>query len=517
MSPSLAERPTLTKVELRGITKRFPGVLANDNVDLDVCAGEIHALLGENGAGKSTLMRILYGLYQADAGEMLLNGQPVKIKSPTDALRQGIGMIHQHFQLVPVFTVTENIALGLPSARGALLDLDRVGERVRELAEEYGLAVDPGALVWQLAVGQQQRVEILKALYRDAALLILDEPTAVLTPQEVDDLFVTLRRLAETGHALIFISHKLHEVMKISDRVTVLRDGRVVGTAQTEDTSPKELARMMVGREVVTQWDKAPTQSDEAVLNIRGLSARNDKGLIAVKKLSLDVHAGEIVGIAGVSGNGQRELAETLVGLRRIESGNVSVCGRDLTQCSPADVIAAGVSFIPEERMTMGVIRDFTVQENAILETHAQPPLSRGVMLDFGKIQAHTRQLVREYDVRTPSLSTPVKCLSGGNIQKLILARELSRQPKLLVAAQPTRGVDIGATEYIHRRLIEQRAQGTAILLISEDLDEVLALADRVAVMYEGEIVGIVPPSTPVDDLGLMMAGAMRGRMKDEG
>ncbi|MBI4787044.1 MAG: ABC transporter ATP-binding protein [Chloroflexi bacterium] len=475
---------SIQHVELRGISKRFPGVVANDDIKFDVRAGEIHALLGENGAGKSTLMKILYGLYQADAGEILFNGQPVKIKSPTDALRQGVGMIHQHFQLVPVFTVAENIALGLPSSRGAILELDVVSRRIKELSERYGLVVDPSALVWQLAVGQQQRVEILKALYRQAALLILDEPTAVLTPQEVDELFVTLRRLKEAGHALIFISHKLHEVMAISDRVTVLRDGRVVGGVNTKDTSTKELARLMVGRDVVTKWDKAALQAHESVLKINRLSARNDKGLPAVKSLSLDVCAGEIVGIAGVSGNGQRELAETIAGLRRAEGGVVTVCGKDLTNCSPAGIIDAGVAFIPEERMTMGVIRDFTVQENAILEMHACPPLARGVFLDFGNIVKHTKQLVREYDVKTPTLDTPVKSLSGGNIQKLIMARELTRQPKLLIAAQPTRGVDIGATEYIHKRLIEQRAQGTAILLISEDLDEVLALADRVATIW---------------------------------
>ena len=501
---------SITQVELRNITKHFPGVLANDRVSFDVRAGEIHALLGENGAGKSTLMKILYGLYQADGGEIRVNDQPIKIKTPSDAMRQGIGMIHQHFQLVPVFTVAENIALGLHSSREPMTDLDVVSKRLLELGERYGLRVDPNAIVWQLAVGQQQRVEILKALYRDAALLILDEPTAVLVPQEVDDLFVTLRKLTETGHALIFISHKLHEVMKISDRVTVLRDGRVVGTVATKDTTQKELARMMVGRDVVDVWDKPPVKSDQVVLRVEKLSALSDKGLPSVKNLSLDVRAGEIVGVAGVSGNGQRELAEALAGLRRVESGTVSVCGNDLTNHPSADVIAAGIAFIPEERMTMGVIRDFTVQENAILETHANAPLSRNTFFDFGKIAALTTRLVREYDVKTPTLDTPVKALSGGNIQKLILARELSRQPKLLIAAQPTRGVDIGATEYIHKRLIEQRAQGTAILLISEDLDEVLALADRIAVMYEGEIVGIVPPNTPIDDLGLMMAGAKR-------
>ncbi|MBI3913269.1 MAG: ABC transporter ATP-binding protein [Chloroflexi bacterium] len=501
---------SITSVELKGITKRFPGVLANDRINFDARAGEIHALLGENGAGKSTLMKILYGLYQADAGEILLNDTPVKIKSPTDALRRGIGMIHQHFQLVAAFTVAENVALGLRSTREPLLDLAAVSARLRDLSARYGLSVDPSALVWQLAVGQQQRVEILKALYRDAALLILDEPTAVLTPQEVDDLFVTLRRLKEAGHALIFITHKLNEVMRISDRVTVLRDGRVVGSVATKETNTKELAQLMVGRDVVTSWDKPPRKSEEIILQIENLSALGDKELPALKNVSLDVRAGEIVGVAGVSGNGQREFAETLVGLRRATGGAVRVVGNAMTNRAPAEIISAGVAFIPEERLTMGVVRDFTVQENAILETHANAPLARGVFFDFGRIAAHAAQLVREYDVKTPSLATPVKSLSGGNIQKLILARELSRQPKLLIAAQPTRGVDIGATEYIHQRLIEQRNAGMAILLISEDLDEVLALADRIAVMYEGEIVGIVPPNTRVEELGLMMAGAKR-------
>lgn len=503
-------RPALQKVELRGITKRFPGVLANDHITFDVSSGEIHALLGENGAGKSTLMRILYGLYQADAGEILIDGQAVAIKSPADALRRGIGMIHQHFQLVPAFTVAQNIALGLRSSRGPILDLDVVSRRLERLSSEYGLRVDPNADVWQLSVGQQQRVEILKALYRDAALLILDEPTAVLTPQEVGELFATLRRLAQTGHALIFISHKLHEVISISDRVTVLRDGRVVGRVATRDTNERELARLMVGRDVITKWEKPPRGGGETVLRVDHLSVLGDKGVPALKSLSLDVRAGEIVGLAGVSGNGQRELAETIAGLRRASGGTVSVLGKDVTNHSPAGVIAAGVAFIPEERMAMGCVRDFTVTENAILETHGQPPLSRGTFMDFGQIQTHTDKLVREFDVRTPNLTTPIKNLSGGNIQKLILARELSRQPRLLIAAQPTRGVDIGATEYIHKRLVEQRNQGTAILIISEDLDEILALADRIAVIYEGEIVGLVSPQTSVEDLGLMMAGAKR-------
>ncbi len=500
----------LQQVEMREIVKRFPGVLANDHVTFDVRAGEIHALLGENGAGKSTLMRILYGLYQPDEGRILLNGQPVVFRSPADALARGIGMIHQHFQLVPPFTVAENIALGLRSTRGAVLDLDVVSARIRQLSEKYGLQVDPNAPVWQLAVGQQQRVEILKALYRDAALLILDEPTAVLTPQEVEELCETLRQLAHAGHALIFISHKLHEVMRLSDRVTVLQDGRVVGRVQTKETNEKELARMMVGREVVVAWDKTPVPPGDAVLNVDGLTIIGNKGNPALKNVSLQVKAGEIVGVAGVSGNGQRELAEAIVGLRRANQGTIWVLGREVTNRSPREVIQAGVAFIPEERMAMGVVRDFTVQENAILETHGDEPLAHGSFLDFKKVESHTAQLVREYDVKTPSLQTPIKNLSGGNIQKLILARELSRRPKLLIASQPTRGVDIGATEYIHKRLVEQRGQGTAILLISEDLDEILQLADRIIVMYEGQVVGNVPPTMPVEEIGLLMAGAVK-------
>lgn len=516
-SPPTDHTTLIQTVELRGITKQFPGVRANDQVSLQVRAGEIVALLGENGAGKSTLMKILYGMYHPDGGEIRINGAPVTLRSPADALRHGIGMIHQHFQLVPGFTVVENVALGLSSTRGPITDLDAVSARIKDLAAQYGLSVNPQAFVWQLAVGQQQRVEIIKALYRDAALLILDEPTAVLTPPEVQELFSILRRLKADGHTLIFISHKLHEVMEISDRVTVLRDGRVVGNVETRDTNQKALAQLMVGREVITRWDKPEPREGKTVLQVRDLTVEGDQSLPGVKDLSLDVRAGEIVGIAGVSGNGQRELAEAIVGMRRASGGTVSVAGRDVTNQPPAKVIDAGVAFIPEERMTMGVIRDFSVTENAILETHAMPPYARGVFFDFGQINQHCAKLVREYDVRTPTLDTPVKSLSGGNIQKLVLARELSRMPQLLIAAQPTRGVDIGATEYIHKRLIEERTQGTAILLISEDLDEVLTLSDRVAVMYEGEIVGIVPPDTSVQELGLMMAGATRRGMKNEG
>lgn len=500
----------IQSVELRNISKRFPGVLANDRVNLDVRAGEILALLGENGAGKSTLMKILYGMYHPTEGEILVNEQVVQFKSPADALAQGIGMIHQHFQLVPGFSVVENVALGLKSSRGPLTDLDVVSKRIEELAAQYGLHVEPNALVWQLAVGQQQRVEIIKALYRDASLLILDEPTAVLTPQEVEEFFGILRRLRDAGNALIFISHKLYEVMEISDRVVVLRDGRVVGAVETKATNEQELARMMVGREVVSTWEKPATPPAEAVLHIENLAVSNDKGLTAVKNLSLDLRAGEILGIAGVSGNGQRELAEAIAGMRRVNGGTVRIAGSDVTNHAPAEMIDASVAFIPEERMVMGVVREFSVAENAILETHNRPPLSNRTLFDFKQINAHVTKLVREYDVKTPSLETPIKSLSGGNIQKLILARELSRAPRVLIAAQPTRGVDIGATEYIHERLIEQRGTGTAILLISEDLEEVRALSDRIAVMYEGEIVGIVPPDTSVEELGLMMAGAKK-------
>jgi simple sugar transport system ATP-binding protein len=410
--------------------------------------------------------------------------------------------------LVRPLTVAENVIIGLPSSRRIFVDTDRAARRITKLATTYGLKVDPHAHVWQLSVGEQQRVEILKALYRGADLFILDEPTAVLTPQEVDELFVTLRQMTQDGHSLIFITHKLNEVMAISDRVTVLRDGRVVGQVATEDTDEAQLARMMVGRDVLRTWQKPDVTPGQVMLSIKDLEAQSDKGTPALKCVSLDVHEGEILGIAGVSGNGQRELAEAVTGLRPVTGGQVIIAGQDVTNCPTAKVLAAGLGFIPEERMTMGVIRDFSVSENAILETHAQPPLANGVFLNFKQIADHTRQLISDYEVKTPSQETPVKNLSGGNIQKLILARELSRTPKVLVAAQPTRGVDIGATEYIHRRLIEQRSQGTATLLISEDLDEILALSDRIAVIYEGQIMGVVDPQEATrEQLGLLMAG----------
>ncbi len=501
----------IQNVKLRGITKRFPGVLANDAIDFDVRAGEIHALLGENGAGKSTLMRILYGQYRAEAGRILINDQPVTLKSPADALRQGIGMIHQHFQLVPAFTVAENVALGLPSSRGPILDLEVVSARIRKLAAQYGLSVDPDARVWQLAVGQQQRVEIIKALYRGAALLVLDEPTAVLTPQEVDDLFVILRQMAKEGHALIFISHKLNEVLAISQRVTVLRDGRVVGTRATSETSQAELARMMVGREVLLQYDRPPAQPGAVRLHVEDLWSQGDQGGNGLRGVSLDLCAGEIVGLAGVSGNGQRELAEALAGLRPIQRGQVALNGRDVTRRSPAECLREGQAYIPEERMRDGAIKEFSVAENLILQDHGQPPYSHATFLDFKAIEIRALELIEAFSVKTPGSDTPLKNLSGGNIQKLILARELSRRPAVVIAAQPTRGVDIGSTEYIHHRLLEQRAAGAAILLISEDLDEIRALSDRIAVIYEGKVVGIVDGRTATaEELGLMMTGGKR-------
>lgn len=493
--------------ELRDVTKRFPGVLANDRVSFDVRANEIHALLGENGAGKSTLMKILYGLYQPDEGEIRLNGEPQVFRSPADALRQGIGMIHQHFMLVPTLTVTENVALGINS--GPLLDLKRVRTRLVELSETYGLKVDPDAYVWQLSVGEQQRVEIVKALYQGGALIILDEPTAVLTPQEVSELFVTLRQMREQGHALIFITHKLYEVQELCDRITVMRDGHVVDTIENNGVEQRTLARMMVGRDVQFQPDRTETEIGPVRLEIRHLSAQNDRDLPALRGVSLDVRAGEILGIAGVSGNGQRELAECIAGLRPAVGGTILLAGRSLLELPVQERLKAGLSYIPEERNRHGTIGSFSVAENVILQNHGTAEFLNGPFFNFEAIRRYTADLIQRYRIKTPGHETPVKNLSGGNVQKLILARELSRQPVALIAAQPTRGVDIGASEYIHSVLMQQRRDGVAILLISEDLDEILTLSDRIAVMYEGQVVGVVDrDDVDVDTLGLMMAGA---------
>jgi simple sugar transport system ATP-binding protein len=500
-------------LQMRGITKRFPGVLASDSVDFDVYPGEVHTLLGENGAGKSTLMKILYGLYEADEGEVLLNGEPLDIHEPTDAISHGIGMIHQHFMLVPTLTVAENVALGLKSSKGVRTDLDVVSARIQELSEIYGLKVDPGAYIWQMAVGEQQRVEIIKALYREAKLLILDEPTAVLTPQEVDQLFLTLRQLRDDGRGLIFISHKLHEVLALSTRITVLRHGKVTGSVPVEGATRESLAQMMVGRAVKLAPDKAAAQPTDVKLEVQDLRVMQDRGEEGVRGLSLEVRAGEIVGVAGVSGNGQMLLAEAIAGLRTPTAGSIKIAGTDVTGMKPNEVRAAGLAYVPEKRMKDGAIAEFTVSENILLIDHNKKQyLNRG-LFDFAAIKKHSQQLVSEYTVKTPTLETPAKNLSGGNIQKMIIARELSGTPEVLVAAQPTRGVDIGAAEYIHTRLIEQRDRNTAILMISEDLDEVFGVSDRIAVMYEGQVMGIVDPKTATrEQVGLMMAGVAQGQ-----
>lgn len=497
-------------LEMRGIVKRFPGVLACDEIDFDVKSGEVHTLLGENGAGKSTLMKILYGLYQQNEGEVRINGEVVRIRSPQHAIQSGIGMIHQHFMFVPSLTVAENVALGLKTSFGAMLDIPTISMELRELSDRYNLKVDPDVPVWQLAVGEQQRVEILRAIYKGAALLILDEPTAVLTPQEVDDLFRVLSQMRDDGHALIFISHKLHEVLAISNRVSVLRDGRQVGSIPVEEATKRNLAEMMVGRPVVLQYEHTEREKGKVRLQLNQVSARNNRGNLGLDGVTLSVHSGEIIGVAGVSGNGQQELAQVIAGLRSVENGSITFDGQNITGASPNTVNSLGLSYIPEERMVDGVIKDFTVAENLILQDHWREPFARnGFILNFNAIRDACRTAIKQYEIKTPGTETPIKSLSGGNIQKLVLARELARNPQVLIAAQPTRGVDIGASEYIHKRILEERAKGTAILLISEDLDEVRALSDRIIVMYEGKIVSMIErDEVSTEELGAMMAGS---------
>jgi simple sugar transport system ATP-binding protein len=492
---------------LEGVTKSFPGVVANDRVTLDVRPGEVHALLGENGAGKTTLMNILYGLYHPDAGEIYVKGRKVNIRSPRDAIACGIGMVHQHFKLVYPHTVAENVALGLQGT--PFFGPARVVERgLRELGDRYHLPVDPKARVWQLSAGEQQRVEILKALYRGADVLILDEPTSVLTPQETAELFKVLARMKEEGHAVIFITHKLDEVMEAADRVTVMRRGKVIDTLPVAEMDKASLARMMVGRDVVFRISKAECTPGTEALVLRDLRALNDRGLPALRGISLTVCRGEIVGIAGVAGNGQRELVEVICGLRRAQGGEVVVLGQPLTNRSPRTVADAGVAHIPEERLRMGIVPGMTVEENLILKKHHRPPFSSGPLLRLAEVRKFAEQAIEEYEIMTPSPRTPAKLLSGGNIQKLILARELSGEPGLVVAAHPTYGLDVGATELIRQLLLRQRDAGAGVLLVSEDLEEILSLADRIAVMFRGEIMGIVEASeAELGEIGLMMAG----------
>jgi simple sugar transport system ATP-binding protein len=496
-------------LELRGITKAFPGVLANDHINLTLQEGQIHALLGENGAGKSTLMNILYGLYTPDEGEVLVRGRSVEIHDPNDAIAQGIGMVHQHFMLVPVLTVTENVMLGVESIKnGLFLDRAAAAKRIRDISRQYKLEVDPNAYIKALSVGVQQRVEIIKLLYREADILILDEPTAVLTPQEVEDLFKVIHSLVEQGKSVIFITHKLKEVMAIADQITVLRNGRVVGTTTPAETNEQQLAAMMVGRQVILQVEKEQAQPGQPVLEVENLQVMDDRGNLAVRDVSFQVHSGEVLGVAGVQGNGQSELVQALTGLRQPVSGRVHILGRDVTDASPRKILDQGVAHVPEDRQKDGLVLSFPVADNMILNTYFQPPFARLGVLNADAILETAERETRMFDVRTPSVLTPVSNLSGGNQQKVIIAREFSRPIQLLIASQPTRGLDVGSIEYIHQRIIEKRDEGCAVLLVSPELDEVMSLSDRIAVMYEGGIVGIVPADQPTkEELGLMMCG----------
>ncbi len=503
-------------LELLGITKRFPGIVANDRIDLDLRRGEVHALLGENGAGKSTLMNVVYGLYKPDEGEIRVKGEPVTMHSPVDAIEHGIGMVHQHFMLIPVMTVAENIVLGTePNAAGVFLDHRAAERRVRELATSFNFAIDPDARIQNISVGQQQRVEILKALYRRADILILDEPTAVLTPQEANDLFEILRALTREGMSVIFISHKLHEVLDIADRISVLRRGKLIDTVPREGATEQGLAQMMVGREVVLQVEKEAAQPGTTLLEVDDLEVRDDRGLPAVRGVSFSVRAGEIVGIAGVDGNGQTELVEALTGLRRATAGRVTLGEIEVTTGSARDRLEAGLGHIPQDRLRHGIIVEFSLAENLSLHDYRHEPNSHLGWLRPSQMVASARRLISEFDVRGGRPTSKASELSGGNQQKLVVAREVSRDPRLLIAAQPTRGLDVGAIEFVHRRLVEERDEGRAILLVSLELDEILSLSDRILVIYEGRIVGEFAPDVDAETLGIAMIGGGREHEED--
>ena len=500
-------------LEMRGITKRYPGVVANDGIDLEVHPGEIHALLGENGAGKSTLMNILYGLASPDEGEILLDGEPITISSPADAIARGISMVHQHFMLVPVLTVADNIVLGDETmANPIFLDRREANKRIVELGQRFGFEIDPEAKVETLSVGWQQRVEILKALYREARILVLDEPTAVLTPQETTEIFAVLRRLADEGHSVIFISHKLYEVLEIADRITVIRRGKVVGSRLPEETDEDDLAELMVGREVQLTVDRGASRPGDAVLSVQDLRVRDDRHHEVVRGVDFDLRAGEILGIAGVAGNGQDELVEAITGLRKPLAGTVILNGEDVTHSGVREMREAGVGFVPGDRHRFGLVLSFPVEDNLVLTTYHRKPFSRGMMVDSDEISRWARQAIDDYDIRTPSADVPCGNLSGGNQQKAVVAREFGQDLKVLVLDQPTRGLDVGSIEFIHRQVVEMRDRGIGILLVSAELDEVLELSDRIAVMYRGEVVALVDgPSANREDVGLLMATGGKG------
>ena len=499
-------------LEMRHVTKRFPGIVANDDIGFDLLEGEVHALLGENGAGKSTLMNILYGLYHPDEGEILIRGKPVRLGSPNAAIDAGVGMVHQHFMLIPVMTVTENIVLAQePTTAGIVLDRREAERRVQELSDRYGLAVDPHARIEEISVGQQQRVEILKALYREADILVLDEPTAVLTPQEANELFQVIRSLTQRGKSIVFISHKLNEVLAIADRITVLRRGKLVETLPAAGATEESLARLMVGREVLLRVAKTPAHPGEPLVEVEDLHVVDDRGIEKVRGMSFEVRAGEIVAIAGIDGNGQTELIDAMTGLHPVASGTVRVGGEDVTGASARGHLEAGLGHIPQDRQRRGLVLEYSIAENVALHDFRSRPASRFGWLFPRRLVERARGLIREFDVRGGGPTTRAGGLSGGNQQKVVLAREIDRDPKVLIAAQPTRGLDVGAIEFVHRRLIEERDEGRAILLVSLELDEVLSLSDRVLVMYEGEVVGEFPPTATEEELGIAMTGGRRG------
>jgi len=498
-------------VEMRSITKRFLNVAANKGVSFRLYPGEICALLGENGAGKTTLMNILFGYYACDEGEVFIKGEQVDLTCPKDAICRGVGMIHQHFALVPSQSVLENVIIGTDTGKGLFLDLKAAKEKLRQIQRRFRLQLDPEAKIWTLSVGEQQKVEILKALYRDVDILIMDEPTAVLSPGETEDLFRTLESLVQEGRSIVFISHKLHEVMSISDRIMVLRAGEVVAEKKTKETTLRELANLMVGRELLERLDKKTLQQGEPVLEIENLHALNDKKLPVLKNIGLCVRRNEVLGLAGVSGNGQRELAEILFGIREATQGTVKINGRRLRLGSPMSAIRLGMGRIPEDRIETGLLMDLTVEENLILENHVSPGFQRRGLLDFKKIRRFSEDLIRAYDIKTAGPQAEAKSLSGGNLQKVMLARELAGKPAVLVASQPTRGLDVGATEYVHQRILEERERGAAVLLISEDLDEIFALSDRIAVLYEGEVMGeALVEEASREQIGLWMSGVRK-------